>query len=139
VLAHPARSGLLLAATAFGLAISADGGDSWSFETEGLHATYLRAVAIAGDTVLVTASMGPSGKRAAIHRKPLGRSEPFERCRRGLPEWFSANIDTACLVASGTTVAFGTADGLVFLSPDQGRSWEKVVTGLPPIHCVAIG
>lgn len=139
VLAHPARSGLVLAASAVGLAISADGGDSWSFETEGLHATYLRAVAVAEDVILVTASTGPGGKRAAIYRKPLGWTGPFERCRRGLPEWFTGNIDTACLAASGTTVVFGTADGSVFLSTDQGRSWEVITTQLPPVHCVALG
>lgn len=138
VLSHPEEPGLVLAATAWGLARSGDGGASWSFHDEGLHASYSRAVAVAGETLLVSASTGPWGGRAALYRRPLGSDEPFERCSRGLPEWFGGNIDTHCLAAAGSTVAFGTEDGDVFLSGDEGRTWERATSGLPPIRAVVL-
>jgi hypothetical protein len=137
VLAHPERPGIVFAAAAIGLGVSLDGGESWRFETEGLHATYLRAVAVAGDTVLVSASTGPSGRRAAVYRTRGDGRGPLEQCREGLPEWFHGNIDTGCLAASGSAVAFGTENGAVYLSLDGGRRWELITKGLPGILCVA--
>ena len=131
-----AGSGLLFAASARGLDWSADGGRSWSFDSDGLHADYLRAVAVASRTVLVSASTGPYTDRAAIYQRPLDGSAPFERCEHGLPDWFSDNIDTFCLATYGSSAAFGTRDGVVFGSPDQGRSWTMLAEGLPPVRCV---
>lgn len=138
VLAHPTKSSLVLAASAVGLGVSDDAGETWRFDTEGLHAQYLRAVAIAGDTVLVSASTGPRGRRAALYRKRLGAVDAFERCRRGLPEWFASNIDSHCLTGSGSIVACGTDEGTVLVSADHGESWQSVAKGLPPIGCVAL-
>lgn len=139
VLAHPARPGTVLVAAAEGFGVSRDGGDSWEFVTAGMHAHYLRAVAVSEETVLVSASTGHHGRRSAIYRKPLDGDAAFERCRRGLPEWFSDNIDTGCLAAAGPVVAFGTEDGRVFRSPDGGATWELVAKGLPAVRCVAVG
>lgn len=136
VLARPGAPGRVLAATAVGLGISDDAGASWAYETEGLHATYLRAVAVAGDAVLVSASEGHRGQRAALYRRPLGAAPgtPFEHCRAGLPEWFAGNIDTACLAASGPIAAFGTRDGAVYRSEDAGASWNLAAEGLAPVR-----
>ena len=130
-------SGLLLAATARGLAVSADSGDTWRFDTEGLHAPYLRAVAIAAGTVLLTASTGPRTDRGAIYSRPLNSEGAFQQCRQGLPEWFADNVDTFCLAASGTSAAIGTSVGSVYQSEDEGESWTSVAEGLPPVRCVA--
>jgi hypothetical protein len=137
VLAHPLLPDVVLAATARGLARSDDGGDVWIEQANGLHAPYSRAVAVSGETVLVSASEGPSGRRAALYRAPLEAGGGFERCRGGLPEWFDANIDTGCLAAEGEVVAFGTADGSVFLSEDSGVSWVERAAGLPTVRAVA--
>ena len=139
IVAHPTQAGLLLAACARGLAASLDGGGSWSFDDEGLHATYARAVAPAGDMLLLSVSRGPSGGEAAVYRRPLTQSMPFERCREGLPARFDHNIDTHCLAALGDTVVFGTADGTVYSSADAGASWAALMTGLPAVTCVLIG
>jgi hypothetical protein len=64
-----APSGTVLAPCAYGLGVSADGGDSWDIVTDGVHATYMRAVAVAGDDVLVSASTGPGGERSAVYRR----------------------------------------------------------------------
>ena len=133
------RSGVVFAATTRGLALSSDAGETWHFQADGLHATYLRAVAVTGSTLLVSASTGPRGQRSAIYRRPLESSGTLERCRRGLPEWFDRNIDTYCLVARDSLIAAGTSSGEVFLSGDEGTSWERVATGLPSVQCLALG
>ena len=133
-----AGSGLVLAASARGLGVSEDGGGSWRFDADGLHAKYLRAVAVADGSVLVSASTGPTTDRVAIYRKPLEGAAPFERCVSGLPRWFADNIDTHCMAASGDLVAFGTSDGSAYLSTDRGRTWTVAAEGLPPVRCVAI-
>src|SRR5438093_152310 len=114
-------------------------GDSWTFATAGLHAHYLRAVTVAGDQALVSASTGFRGRRSAIYRTPLDGETRFERCRAGLPAWFDDNVDTACLAAAGPLVVFGTGDGRVYRSLDAGARWALALKGLPPVGCVAVG
>jgi len=129
----------VLAACARGLAQSDDLGDTWSYRTDGLEATYCRGVTVCGDAVLVSASRGPRGGRAAVYRGAAGDG-PLERCQTGLPEWFEDNIDSSCLDAlpDGRLVAFGTSDGRVFASRDQGASWMAAAGGLDPIRCLVV-
>jgi hypothetical protein len=130
---------LVLAACAPGLAVSSDGGVTWRIDAEGLHGRYCRAVAVAGDTLLVSASTGPFTKQAAVYRRPLRSDGAFEKCGGGLPDWFGSNIDSHCLAAEGETVALGTDDGDVWLSRDQGDTWELAAKGLTGISCLAFG
>jgi photosystem II stability/assembly factor-like uncharacterized protein len=139
VIAVEGRPGLVLAASAEGLASSDDSGETWTFHTDGLHGSYCRAVAVAGETLLVSASEGHRGRRAAIYRRPLAEPrEPFEKCVQGLPGWFGSNIDSHCLAAAGSIAGFGTEDGAIYLSTDAGEAWESAGTGLPPIRCLAL-
>jgi hypothetical protein len=138
VLAHPREPDVVLAACAFGLGISRDGGASWRIEAGGLHAAYSRAVAVAGDSVLVSVSTGPGGARAAIYRGSLGSDLGLERCTTGLPEWFESNIDTGCLAASGSLAVSGTTQGKLFGSEDGGASWSVLADGLPAVRALAI-
>jgi hypothetical protein len=136
VVAHPYEPDVVLAAGAVGLAVSVDGGASWRIEREGLHATYARAVAMAGDHVLLTVSNGPRGGRAAIYRTTLEPGSAFERCTVGLPEWFDSNIDSGWLDVRGGEVAFGTGDGEVYRSDDAGERWTRAAIGLPSIRAM---
>jgi hypothetical protein len=131
--------GLVLAASAGGLAVSSDNGNTWTLRSEGLEAPYSRAVAVCGDTVLVSASDGPRGGRGSVYRGDL-KGGRLERCRTGLPEWFDDNIDTYCLDAlpQGSFVALGTSDGRVFASDDAGVAWVELASGLPPVHRVLV-
>lgn len=134
-----ARPGMVYAASAHGLALSPDQGDSWQFLTEALHATYCRGVAVCGDTLLVSASTGPGRGHSALYRGNL-HGAALERCRNGLPEWFDHNIDSLCLDAlpDGDLSAFGSADGRAFASIDQGTTWSEVASGLGPVNCVLV-
>ena len=123
----------IVAACAVGLAESGDGGFAWSFDDEGLHATYASAIAVGGDVLFMSVSQGHRGGDAGIYRQPLDGSSRFERC--DLPN-FSDNIDTGCLDAVGDEVVFGTRDGEVFHSADHGSTWDKVTDVLPSIEYV---
>jgi hypothetical protein len=120
-----------------GLARSQDGGRSWRVATDGLHANYCRAVAVADGRLLLSASTGPRPRRAALYRSSI-EGDTFERCEKGLPEWFNDNIDTGCLALEVTTAAFGTADGRVFVSDDAGDSWTEAAAGMPPITALQL-
>ena len=123
----------IVAACALGLAESGDGGFAWSYDDEGLHATYSRAIAAGGDVLFMSVSRGPRGGDAAIYRRPLDGTSPFERC--DLPN-FPGNIDTGCLDANGGEVVFGTRTGEIFHSTDHGDTCEKHTGSLPPINQV---
>lgn len=128
----------VIAATAWGLASSTDKGASWEFDDQGLHATYARAVAIADGMVVMSASSGPRGGASTLYRRPLDAPGAFERCGGELPEWFSDNINTGCLAALGTAVAFGTEAGELYLSDDSARTFTRVADQLAPVRWVEL-
>ena len=116
-----AEDGSVAVAAAVGFGRSKDGGKSWSWNTEGLHDSYLRAVCIDGETAYVSASDGPFTKRGAVYRARLGSA--FVRCEEGLPEWFPNNVDTGHLDAARGRVGIGFGDE-VYVSEDHGESWH---------------
>ncbi|MGH9015647.1 MAG: WD40/YVTN/BNR-like repeat-containing protein [Acidimicrobiia bacterium] len=132
VRAHPERPELVLAAAAVGLCVSRDGGVTWTVQTEGLHATYCRAVAVAGDAMLVSASTGPFTDRGAIYRRSLDGDGPFER----VSDWLDGNVDSGRLVAFSDQVAFGDPDGRLHFSDDYGATWT-VRDDVPPVTALA--
>ena len=137
VIADPDRAGRAYAAAAAGL--GATDGESWAFETDGLVGGYCRAVAVSAHYVFVSSSRGPGGQRAAVYRRRRMGGGALERCRGGLPEWFSANVDTFCLVAADRLVIAGDPNGTVYRSEDEGETWEVAATDLPGVTCLAIG
>jgi hypothetical protein len=131
--------GIVLAATAGGLASSTDRGATWSTRADGLEARYARAAVVCGDRVLVSTSDGPRGGHAAVYRAPLAGGT-FERCGDGLPGWFDGNIDTGCLDAlnDGSFAAFAAVDGHLYGSEDGGDSWVELTANLPPVNHLLI-
>ena len=111
-----------------GVARSDDRGDTWRITTEGLHGGYVRAVARAGDALLVTASSGPFANDGAVYRDD---GTGFERCTEGLPARADGNIDTGWLATRGSTAAVAWPDGSIYRSDDAGAHWERVAEGLP--------
>ncbi len=138
VIAPPGHDGLLLAATARGLAISRDRGDSWNMDARGLHATYARAVALSDSTILLSVARGPGGQDAALYRRALDGDEPFVRCTDGLPDHFDGNIDSHGLVADGPNAAMAGPDGALYCSEDGGRTWHCTLTGLSAVYALVM-
>jgi hypothetical protein len=117
-----APDGSLLAATgSAGFGRSTDRGSTWSWDHDGLHGSYCRAVAVAGDQVLLTASTGPHHTRGAVYRRPLGGEHQWQ----GVSEPVNGNIDTFWLAAAGDEAAFVTEDGTAWRSDDCGASWSR--------------
>ncbi|HSS10453.1 MAG TPA: hypothetical protein VLL25_11245, partial [Acidimicrobiales bacterium] len=118
-----APDGSLLAATgAAGFGRSTDAGATWEWDSDGLHGSYCRAVTVAGDEVLLTASTGPRGTQGAVYRRQLGRQGGWER----ISDLVKGNIDTFWLAASGETAAYVTQDGQLWASDDAGSTWDHV-------------
>jgi hypothetical protein len=116
-----AENGSVAVAAAVGFGWSRDVGKSWSWNTEGLHDSYLRAVCIDGETAYVSASDGPFTNRGAVYRRRLGSA--FVRCEEGLPEWFPGNVDSGHLDAAGGRAVIGFGQE-VHVSEDKGHSWR---------------
>lgn len=124
--------GRVVVAAAVGFGWS-EHGESWSWTTNGLHACYLRAVALDGDTVYVSASDGPWTSNAAVYRSRLGSD--FVRCEVGLPDKFDDNVDSGHLDAAGGRVAVGFEDQ-VYVSDDNGETWRLAAELPQPVTAV---
>jgi hypothetical protein len=133
---HEVRTGTdgrVAVAAAVGFGWSEDDGEPWSWTTVGLHAHYLRAVALDGDTAFVSASDGPFTNAGAVYRSRLGSS--FVRCEAGLPDRFDGNVDSGHLDAAGGRVAVGFGDH-VYTSEDKGQTWRMAAVFSEPVTAV---
>jgi hypothetical protein len=159
VRAHPSDPGLVLAPAAIGLGVSRDAGATWDVTTDGLHATYLRAVAYTQDAALVSACDGPFGQKGALYRwdtlaggerprrssseeAPLaaptsGAGGERVRVGDGLPEWLAGNVDTGMLDADGTVAAFADPEA-IYVSTDGGRAWSAVASDLGEVRGIGV-
>jgi hypothetical protein len=133
-----AANGVLAVAAEHGFGFSHDGGDSWSWTTDGLHAPYLQCVAMTDDAVYVGASSGPFANDAAVYRASPPGSR-FERRSRGLPDAFES-IGPYHLVAERDRVAVAQwLANTVFASQDAGTTWTPAGQHFPTIHSIVIG
>ncbi|MGF1597245.1 MAG: hypothetical protein ACFCVK_09995 [Acidimicrobiales bacterium] len=121
VAVDPASGNLWAATGERGLGRSLDRGRTWSYHADGLHATYLLAVAVADRGVLVGASSGHAGADGALY---LFDGVRFERIVDGLPERFDGAIGPRMMAASGPLAALALPDGSLRVSVDGGRRWR---------------
>lgn len=122
----PYNNNIIAAATAFGLCISWDAGQSWSVQKDGLHDQYCSAVAVTSEHIFVAASEGHFTQEGAIYRRSIDPSnDRLEKVGSGLPEWLAGIVDTSCIVSNGDDMALVSAGGEVFTSHDSGRNWRK--------------
>jgi hypothetical protein len=131
VCAHPTRPEIIIAAAGVGLCVSEDGGESWTTEQEGLHASYCSAVAFAGDDILVAASQDHFAARGAIYRRPIGGPGPLRPVGGGLPAWIAGIADTGCIATHASAAAVIDRSGNLYLSRDTGRTWSCEAEHLP--------
>ena len=111
VRAHPQRPDVVVAASAIGLCVSRDGGATWKVEQEGLHAAYCSAVAFVGDDVLVSASTDHFAAQGRVYRRSVDGGDVLAPLA-GLPEWTEGIVDTGCIAARDSVIAFGDVKGL---------------------------
>ncbi|HEX8804084.1 MAG TPA: hypothetical protein VF743_07820 [Acidimicrobiales bacterium] len=138
-----AEGSTVAVAAGVGVGQSDDGGQTWHWHDEGLHASYCRAAALADGWLIVSASTGPGSRRGALYRRPLDDPQrPFIPCgdsgKDDLPSAFGYNIDTFELAAAGNLAVLGTPTGELFLSEDSGATWEIIADSLPGVRCVDV-
>ena len=147
VVQHPARAGRLFAQNHWGLYRSDDAGDSWQDIARGVPSDFGFAMAAhphEPDTVYIIPiksdmeRVAPEAKLRVYRTRNAGRS--WEALTRGLPQRHAYDIvlrdglSTDSLDPAG--VYFGTRNGKLYASNDNGGSWRLAIDGLPPITCV---
>jgi len=138
VCAHPTRAEMVIAATAIGLGVSRDGGETWAIEREGLHASYCSAVAFVGDDILVAASSDHFAAQGAVYRRSIEPRGPLSQVAGGLPRWLDGIADTGNLAVCGSSLAVVDRSGKLYLSQDAGRSWSRHGAILPTPSSVLV-
>lgn len=135
----PYDSNIVAAATAYGLCMSWDGGQSWTVQTGGLHAQYCSAVTVTENHIFVAASDGHFTQAGAIYRQSIDPSQArLEKVSAGLPNWLCGIVDTSCIAASGNDMAIVTTGGEVFTSIDSGHNWQKLEETVANVSSVLI-
>lgn len=144
-LAFGAAEGLIYMQNHQGVYRSRDGGAVWEEVTEGLPSTFGFPVAahpvkpgvfwvfpLNGDSI----GRYPVEGRALVWKTEDG-GETWEGKGKGLPErdCFFTVLRQAMASTDGG-VAFGTNSGSVYLSRDEGESWEEVAKHLPTVLSV---
>jgi hypothetical protein len=77
------------------------------------------------------------GKLVVTRTRDGGKS--FETLREGLPQEHAYDLvyrHGLDVDASGERLAMGSTTGNLWISSNQGDSWERISTHLPPIYCV---
>jgi len=132
-----------------GIFRSDDGGKVWEEITEAGPSTFGFAVAVHPDEP-DTAWFVPAikdekripvdGKVVVTRTRDAGKS--FETLSKGLPQEHAYDLvfrHALDIDTSGNRLAFGSTTGSLWVSEDQGDSWQTVSTNLPPVYCVRFG
>jgi hypothetical protein len=123
-----------------------DGGGSWREITEVRPSAFGFAVAVhpvEPDTAWFVPGVSdehrlpPDGRVIVTRTRDGGRS--FQTLNRGLPGQHAYDLTfrhALDLDSSGNRLAFGTTTGSLWISSDQGDSWQNVSVHLPPVYAV---
>ncbi len=131
----------------WGLYRSDDGGDSWKDIANGVPSDFgfsMVAHPHDADTAYIVPIESdeyrctPEGKLRVYRTQNAGKS--WEAMTRGLPQKNAMETVLRDAMASDTLdpagIYFGTRSGKVFASHDDGRSWQVILEGVPPVVCV---
>jgi hypothetical protein len=138
VRAHPTNPDIVVAASAVGLCISRDAGETWAIERDGLHASHCSAVAFSGDDILVSASTDPFAAHGRVYRRPIRPDGTIVAVERGLPVWINGIADTGCIATNGSTIVVVDRAGTLYLSNEFGLAWSRSESELPTPSSVLI-
>ena len=140
-----ARDGTLFQQNHCGVYRSVNGGDSWQEITAGLPSDFGFPMGVHPEnskTIYVIPLQGaefrcpPENKLRVFRSRDAGAT--WTPCATGLPEApaFSGVYREAMATdaARPKAVYFGTNNGKVFGSADEGESWQEVADNLPPVY-----
>lgn len=80
----------------------------------------------------------PAGGKVVVNRTRDG-GQSFETLTEGLPQEHAYDIcyrHALDVSGDGQRLAFGSTTGALWLSEDQGDSWQELSAHLPPVYCV---
>jgi photosystem II stability/assembly factor-like uncharacterized protein len=147
IVQHSDRPDRLFLQNHWGLYRSDDGGDSWKDIARGVPSDFGFCMAMhprSPDTVFILPIESdefrcvPEGKLRVYRTSDAGKS--WKPLARGLPQ--KDAFETVLRDAMSTDsldpagIYFGTRSGKLFGSRDEGRSWQLVRDGLPPVVAV---
>jgi photosystem II stability/assembly factor-like uncharacterized protein len=144
---HPARPERLFLQNHWGLYRSDDSAESWEDIANGVPSDFGFAMVVHPhnpDCVYIIPvesdefRCSPEGRLRVYRTRNAGES--WEALSRGLPQ--KGAYET--VLRDGMTadsldpvgLYFGTRSGQLYGSTDEGRSWKKMLDGLPPVVCV---
>jgi photosystem II stability/assembly factor-like uncharacterized protein len=143
---HPRNPKFLYAVTGRGLYVGPDAGarwDQWTKREDEIGGYPDGFVFRPSDpkVMFMTAAHDAPGTWRTSHfagariSRSMDSGRTWEVLGNGLPDRLQASIEAFCLEEAGnsTGVFAATTSGDVFCSEDLGESWQKIVTGLPPI------
>jgi hypothetical protein len=147
VVCHPSNPERLYLQNHWGLYRSDDGGDSWQDIAHGVPSDFgfcmvghphdsetAYIVPIESDEYRCT----PEGKLRVYRTRNGGKN--WEPLTRGLPQKDALETVLRDSLAADSLdpagVYFGTRSGKLYGSNDEGKSWQLIQAGLPPIVCV---
>ena len=144
---HPARPDRLFLQNHWGLYRSDDGAESWKDIANGVPSDFGFAIVVHphnpdGAYILPVESdefrCAPDGRLRVYRTRNAGAS--WEPLMRGLPQKGAYEtvlrdaLTTDALDPHG--VYFGTRTGQLYGSADEGKTWKRILEGLPAVVCV---
>lgn len=147
IVRHPSRPDRLFLQHHFGLYRSDDGGDTWREASKGVPSDFGFAMAMHPrnpEAVYILPLQAdefrcpPEGKLRVYRTRDGARS--WRPLTRGLPQkdCYDAVLRDAMSIdeEDPAGVYFGTRNGWLYGSRDEGESWSVIEESLPPITCV---
>jgi len=144
---HPSKPERLFLQNHWGLYRSDDAGDSWKDIANGVPSDFGFCMVIHPhdpDTVYIVPIESdeyrctPEGKLRVYRTRNAGAS--WEPLTRGLPQKNAMETILRDSMAADTCdpagIYFGTRSGKVYGSSDEGKTWQAILEGLPPVVCV---
>jgi photosystem II stability/assembly factor-like uncharacterized protein len=131
---HPAQPHTLFAQTGNGVFQSTDGADSWRPINEGLPSRFGFPICVTAAGDLFVIPLDPATRccvdgQLRVYRRSSG-SDQWEPLTQGLPQTpFFVGVLRDCLATDGLRPAglyFGTNQGDLFCSRDNGEQWDRL-------------
>ncbi len=139
---HPKKKDTFFLQNHHGVYRSRDGATTWQEIEEGLPSNFGFGLTVSGSGSVFIVPLDSDGKRFTCDGKlRVYRSrddgKSWDPLTKGLPQKNAYEVILRDAVASvGDNIFFGTKNGKLFGSPDDGDSWKLIEGSLPEICCV---